>query len=225
MTEGYKVKKIFLWSDLVRPDSGVNIQVDWTKLSALPEGWTHANKGYSFNNWLSVTGASSWNFATFAYPLDMSKLNKLTIESNWTRIYGWNSWIWWDYIWITNLAWHRNGGEIPLSSLMYQKAYYSNASQYSSNGLYYTQYGATSGQQLISFSTWSNYGNWNLKMEIDFQTGKIIISSIAPYTYSYEHTLSSSILADIKTWTYVCITLFPASNSTSIVYNTSIVGE
>jgi hypothetical protein len=184
------------------------ISIDWTSLSALPSGYV-SNWTYTFNNGFSVT---NWDTCVWI-PLDMSNLSKITIESNGNRTN--TSRPWWDNIWITDWSWFK-GGAWAYNSITWNKAYGSNAS---SNGIRYVD--SSNNTNLTNFSTWSNQGNWNLKLEIDLTDWSVVFSSTAPYTFN-DTADASAYLAEMKTYWYVYMGLYPANRVNSTIYSTTI---
>lgn len=207
----HKVKNIYLgaWEQ--------TIEVDWTTLSALPTWWTVWNQTPTYNWWLKYTSSSStasnWLLMLYQIPTNSKKI---TLENNWNHTTN-NTYAWRDIFWITNNLWWWPNTESRYNALCHFVGFWYN-DRY--EWLRYTT--QNSDNDLISAVYWSNGWNFNQKLEIDFDTWNVKISSTAPYSYEKTTTLSSSILNDVKTHWYIMLLLEPANSQTATIYNTSI---
>lgn len=217
------IKKVYKGSTQIRPTWG-SLAFDRTTMSALPSWWTCVFGPYSFDSGLKVTDSS----AAFVYPLDMSSVKTLTITCNWNRTGTTSWWIWWDMFGITNKNGFVNSNDhFVYKQLVHMKAYWANANYNNqANGIKYFWYSTWNSQQHLTVASYTGTtGNWNTRTIIDFNTWLIRISSSGPVPYSQQCTLSSALLAEIKTYTYIVILMQPTASSNNKLYNTSIIRE
>lgn len=201
---------VYLWAEWQK-----TINIDWTSLSELPSDYV-SRWSYTFSWWLTF----SWTLTGQIWiPLDMSNLHKVTIECTWDRTAV--SQAWWNYIGITDwTSWTWNWNRYK--AIYWQKWYGTDASVSANNGIGHTEAYSTS-TQLTSFTTGTNQGNFDLKLEIDLTDWSVVFSSTAPYTYSYTAD-ASAYLTEMKTYWYVYLALY-VNWTTCTFYNTTITYE
>lgn len=204
MTEGYKVKKIFLWSEQVRPSwtKPLEIYYDfrWGSLAWFQAAWwkdIYTNGGYAiYSDGLWQTLGSNDRRISAVVDIDISSAKKITLE----REGYWIRWAWsnWKCIILSSSSSSTEYWTAPI--LRGTISLNTSAPEtYSENGICYYL-------NLSSWTKWTNSlryyvtaeGTTKQKLEVDLTTWVCNYATTGADNNSYSITLTSAELNNVK---------------------------
>ena len=192
----YKVKKIYQWSNLVRPkwESWVYDFRGKSVSDFTNQWWSSWSMTTIDSNWITI--ASQWNdkYDSVLYcPIDISWANSIYIKwkFHWTS---W-SWAWWPNFWLHQLTSRDSWGRFDLGTTFNNNSWTTQSFDYcptwwSPTALF---------RQAIKLSTW----DYTMEATINFSTWVALKKVTWPTSFEQNVTLNATQIADIKTFKYI----------------------
>ena len=178
------------------------IDVRWKTLAQIQAEWWWVNNGnWSYtldSNWISVSTQNAW--ANLYYPISLTNAKKITLRYTWNCTSPWSSsYWWWAMLWISDA-----NNSPSLSDMgnflfgIYQS--WGNSWWKGTNiRLWFNN--------ILSTTLWNNTaGNIDETFVIDLDTWALTYSINWPVTWTTSATLTSSQLAQVKQYWYICFT-------------------